>query len=129
MNKEIVYTNYCSRCKTTRRPLVKYSRTPNKQYHLCRDCNAKKAKKYYINGGDEKILFAKRKNYRKYPEKQKARGLLKMGILSGKVRKPKHCSICGTTTKRIEGHHKDYSKPLEVEWLCTACHADSHKNI
>ena len=32
------------------------------------------------------------------------------------------CSRCGTKAKRLERHHADYSKPLEVEILCTTCH-------
>jgi hypothetical protein len=46
----------------------------------------------------------------------------KMGILVD----PGHCQRCGST-KRREAHHADYSKPLEVEWLCRMCHRMIHK--
>lgn len=26
----------------------------------------------------------------------------------------------------MQGHHPDYSKPLEVEWLCPRCHGARH---
>ena len=35
------------------------------------------------------------------------------------------CEVCGTT-ENIHGHHGDYSKPLEVRWLCGEHHADLH---
>jgi len=38
-----------------------------------------------------------------------------------KVKPPEHCSKCGQPGD-LERHHPDYSKPLEIEWLCTGCH-------
>lgn len=32
---------------------------------------------------------------------------------------------CGNSDSEM--HHADYDKPLEVEWLCRACHLDHHK--
>jgi hypothetical protein len=62
---------------------------------------------------------------RKYPEKYKAhlklRDALRKGILT---KQP--CEICGGT-EDIEAHHDDYSKPLEVIWLCKNCHRLFHR--
>ena len=42
---------------------------------------------------------------------------------TGKLIAPKRCQICGTDQMKLEKHHADYSKPLEVIWCCRSCHA------
>jgi hypothetical protein len=55
------------------------------------------------------------------PEKHAAHNAVRRALEVGQLVKPTTCSECGGTD-RIEGHHEDYSKPLEVEWLCYECH-------
>lgn len=45
-------------------------------------------------------------------------------IRDGKLIK-QPCEKCGEM--KVEAHHPDYSKPLEVHWLCRKCHAEHHK--
>jgi hypothetical protein len=35
------------------------------------------------------------------------------------------CIVC-QETEHVHAHHKDYNKPLEVEWLCARCHSKQH---
>jgi len=45
---------------------------------------------------------------------------------------PQPCEKCGFNGKASNGrnlvhaHHDDYSKPLEVRWLCYYCHYEEH---
>lgn len=52
-------------------------------------------------------------------QKDKARNTLGRAVSSGKIA-PKACEQCGNPV--AEAHHNDYSKPLEVQWLCKDCH-------
>lgn len=57
-------------------------------------------------------------------EKVLARRAVNLAIISGAlVKKP--CEICGEP--ETEGHHEDYSKILEVRWLCKKHHAEFHR--
>lgn len=59
-----------------------------------------------------------------YPEKARARMQVKMALRKGELQKLP-CEKCGSE-KRIEAHHDDYSKPLDVQWLCKPCHDLEH---
>ena len=55
-----------------------------------------------------------------------ARNLCRKRIAAGiLIKQP--CEVCGKDTK-IEAHHDDYSKPLEVRWLCVYHHNEHHRN-
>lgn len=73
--------------------------------------------------------YAKR-NPKKFPEsdpvKRQARIKLGNAIRDGKIVRPPHCEVCGTPEDKIHGHHDDYTKPLDVIWVCTSCHALIH---
>jgi hypothetical protein len=67
----------------------------------------------------------RRKKYAlKYPEKIKVYSIVSKVIKLGKLVRSA-CVDCGSTTK-IHGHHEDYTKPLEVIWLCPVCHKKRH---
>ena len=65
--------------------------------------------------------------YRQNPSertKERARRGLAKAVKQGSIeRRP--CEECGASS--AEGHHEDYSKPLEVRWLCPLHHRAVHK--
>lgn len=61
----------------------------------------------------------------RYPEKVSARKILAQAIRSGNIVK-QSCEVCGDLVSF--GHHDDYSKPLEVRWLCRKHHRELHNN-
>lgn len=74
---------------------------------------------------EEKLRHKKRYNedgfYRK---KIDARIKLNNAVQRGAVVK-EDCTICDSNI-RVEGHHEDYDKPLDVIWLCKRCHDEWH---
>lgn len=72
----------------------------------------------------EKMLARMKDNYN--PHKALTRSAVRSALIDGRLQKPDTCSKCGQGSVKIEGHHRDYDKPLEVEWLCDLCHAEKH---
>lgn len=65
----------------------------------------------------------KRTYKERHPDKAAAHAALTGAIRRSElVRLP--CEVCGAA--ETEGHHDDYTKPLEVRWLCKAHHLDAH---
>lgn len=57
------------------------------------------------------------------PEKYKAHVVVGNALRDGKLKKGK-CRGCGSLD--VHAHHEDYSRPLEVVWLCDSCHKNRH---
>ena len=67
------------------------------------------------------------RSYRADPQlkvKHRAREELNRAVKCGRVNK----SPClGCKNPEVEGHHEDYSRPLDVIWLCKKCHTAMHR--
>ncbi len=57
--------------------------------------------------------------------KKAAQAKLQVAVARGDIVKPSECSQCGAS-RRLDGHHTDYDKPLEVVWLCRSCRGAKH---
>ena len=69
---------------------------------------------------------ANSQRYRKRQDlyhKHSARRAVRHAVASGVIKR-NPCEVCGAKT--VDGHHDDYSRPLDVRWLCRTHHAEHH---
>lgn len=87
-------------------------RTWSQEYYSRPDVRAKRA--------------AAMRLYNKAPElreRHMARWILNRRIKTGTVIK-RPCQICGAS--KVDAHHDDYAKPLDVKWFCRTHHQEYH---
>ncbi len=73
----------------------------------------------------KELASRQQKKYRaKNRVKDRAHNKLHRAVKMGFVFK-KPCAVCGAK-RNLEAHHFDYSKPLEVIWLCSLHHSAVH---
>ncbi len=135
---------YCGKCKVKKpdHDFHKDRRTKSGLMSRCKDCVAeqhqtfagkesqKKSNKRYgqtLKGKVTKCRGGQRYQLN-HPEQGKARTAVSDAIKVEKLRRPSTCEECGLPTE-TQGHHPDYSKPLEVIWLCLKCHRNLHKQL
>lgn len=97
---------------------AEYSRN---YYHEHREKELIRMRKY--KAANKETCEALRKEYLK--KTNRAQPKIMKAISSGRIlRQP--CEVCGA--EPAEAHHDDYNKPLDVRWLCRACHSKWHRN-
>ena len=76
----------------------------------------------------KKNRFLREQYNAKHPERLPANEAVTRAIKSGDlVRMP--CAVCGYSAARSNAHHPDYSRPLEVIWLCAKHHNLLHTRL
>lgn len=123
------YLNKCKECVKAR---VRKHRSENRdrfsEYERSRYMNPSRieARRKYAQSPAGKL--AKRRadaNYAdKYPDRKAANRAVSSAIRSGRMKRMP-CEVCGE--KKAEAHHDDYSKKLDVRWLCAKHHADTRR--
>ena len=100
-----------------------YNRWKRNHYRKNREKELARKKAYHATDRGRAVLYASIERYRKkYPEKLRARQMIQAQVRAGEIEKL-NC-LCGA--KGTQAHHEDYSKPLEVIWLCSTCHGQRH---
>lgn len=119
----------CKKCKLIQNKEYRDSTGYDKiRYQQGRDKFRKASREYSQTERGRKARLEASRRYRNSPQgkmKQQARAVVNHAIRDGKITKPVACMDCGMVTK-LEAHHKDYSKPLDVDWICKHCHENRH---
>jgi hypothetical protein len=115
-----------STCKVCRRAEGRAWRKANPERVAAR-------KQRWVEEHPEKVGERQARYRQRHPDKYRARLAVSHAIRDGKLTKPDRCEKCGGEGQPfsdgrhpIHGHHEDYSKPLEVKWLCRRCHIAVH---
>jgi hypothetical protein len=53
----------------------------------------------------------------------RANNTVRRALKDGRLVKERACEACGATNRKIAGAHHDYTRPLDVVWLCYPCHS------
>ena len=136
-----MYEKKCFKCSVIYpiSEFYKHSRMADGHLNKCKECTKKDAtdnrwnkveyyREYDRNRPNRAGAYEYMKKYRKdNPEIYRAHQMVALHVKKGNMT-IKPCEICGTT-ERIEGHHDDYSKPLDVRWLCSVHHKEYHRNL
>ncbi len=99
-----------------------------RRYHLDPEPAKERVKKHRQRNPESSTTNTRR--WRElYPEKYLAHKAVRNALRRGDLKKPDHCASCETQlpAQQIHGHHDDYTKPLEVIWVCHECHMELHR--
>lgn len=119
---------YLGKCKDCAKKDVRENYKANRQHYV----EYEKARWPNKKSSEQKRKRSER--YREYKKKWRTENRYKLiahsavakALLSGNLtRKP--CEQCGA--EQTQAHHPDYSKPLDVLWLCRDCHRIEHSRL
>lgn len=135
----------CFKCGDLK-PLTEFYKHPamaDGHVNKCKSCN----KRDVIENREKKVVYYRDYDKRRFendanrrashqkasikythdhPDRRNARTKARRAVLAGKLVKTA-CEWCSEVD--TEMHHPDYTKPLEVMWLCKLCHEKWHKQF
>lgn len=130
------YSGVSSRCKECHKAKTRENRAANVEYYRAYDAKRyqqdprvkERHNRYALTDAGKSSLAKARKKWQEAnQEKRAAHVILGNAVRDARVSKPKECQGCGARGM-IHGHHHDYARPLEVEWLCPKCHRQRHNH-
>jgi len=138
---KIVRSKICFKCGKLK-PLAdfyKHSQMADGYLNKCKECTKKDTYLNYENNREHYAEYERKRfqdparkakclEYQRTRRKRnnlqyKAHSAVGHALRDGRLEK-KSCAICGDSN--TEAHHEDYSKPLDVVWLCRKHHLQMH---
>ena len=132
----------CFKCGETKSlsEFYAHSMMADGRLNKCKDCTKKDVRQHRIKHPDKHREYDRTRDrlphrfeermrrHAEYaeenPEKRAAHLALGRAVRGGKIKKLP-CAFC-RAEDNLEAHHHDYSKPLDVTWLCRPCHRRFH---
>ena len=129
----------CFKCEAVK-PITEFYVHPamgDGRLNKCKECTKRDVQENYRVNVEHYVAYEKERAQR--PERKKAQRtylrerrpahkrnatvITSNAIRAGRlVRQP--CEVCGAL--KVEAHHDDYNKPLDVRWLCRKHHLEHH---
>lgn len=128
------YTSNHVTCKECVKARVRQNRNENLAYYRSYDRmryrendERKEAARKSANSpaGLEARKRSNKRRREEEPEKFRARNAVANALRKGLMKRADKCFFCDET-ENLHAHHADYSRPLDVHWLCPACHGKLH---
>lgn len=118
----------CTRCDTkeNREKNIDYYKAYDRNRHWAdpsRRAASIEATRLWHRENSERSRELKKNWIKKNPLKRAAHVKVGNALRSGKIKK-EPCVMCGDT--KVQAHHTDYTKPLDVVWLCQKHHTEVH---
>lgn len=128
----------CRLCSSVK-AVEDYYLNSGKPMHICKECHKtvvrarrltnpavqeydrKRAKSPHRKALNRQVSAAWRE---RHPDAYRAQTAVGNALRDGRIARGL-CSFCGTD-QNVHGHHRDYSRPLDVTWLCAKCHHRIH---
>jgi ribosomal protein S27AE len=105
--------------------------TKDGRLNFCKECVKQRMRNQRADGDHVLKLQRQRQRYTYDRERMKryrpraagrAHARVAYAIKKGTLVRPSECEQCGSSEYGIEAAHSDYTRPLDIRWLCRRCH-------
>lgn len=114
------YRTRCKACRAAER---------RKRYQTTKATERAQVRRYQ-RANPDKVLATYLKRAERQGTHEAAQHAVVWALKVQRLTRHSHCQMCGKHG-RMQAHHADYTRPLDVIWVCPSCHqyADSRRRV